>query len=111
MKGYQVTFYTQQNRRHAGKMLADWVVGLAKELGLGGATLVSGIEGFGHDGRFHSHHFFEMADQPMLIVLALTEGECARLFQRLEAEGLSLFYVKVAAEFGLLEGSQPAAAS
>ncbi|WP_044872904.1 DUF190 domain-containing protein [Pseudomonas sp. LFM046] len=102
MNGYQLTLYTQQNRRHEGKMLADWIVSLAMEMGLRGATLVSGIEGFGHTRQFHSHHFFEMADQPMLIVMALTEAECDALLQRLELAGLTLFYVKVAAEFGVL---------
>ncbi|MCY1546683.1 putative ACR [compost metagenome] len=102
MKGYQLTLYTQQNRRHDGKMLADWVVGLAMEMGLRGATLVSGIEGFGHTKHFHSHHFFEMADQPMLILMALSEDECDALLKRLGEEGVPLFYVKVPAEFGLL---------
>ncbi|WP_342245172.1 DUF190 domain-containing protein [Pseudomonas sp. OTU5201] len=102
MKGYQLTLYTQQNRRHQGKMLADWVVGLAMDMGLRGATLVSGIEGFGHTRHLHSQHFFEMADQPMLIVMALSDAECDALLQRLEEEGVTLFYVKVPAEFGLL---------
>ncbi|MDH4581680.1 DUF190 domain-containing protein [Pseudomonas sp. BN415] len=102
MKGYQLTLYTQQNRRHQGKMLADWVVGLAMDMGLRGATLVSGIEGFGHTKHLHSQHFFEMADQPMLIVMALSDAECDALLQRLEEEGVTLFYVKVPAEFGLL---------
>ncbi|NWL76845.1 hypothetical protein DM872_08290 [Pseudomonas taiwanensis] len=102
MKGYQLTLYTQQNRRHQGKMLADWIVAQAMDMGLRGATLVSGIEGFGHTRNLHSHHFFEMADQPMLIILALTEAECDALLKRLEEEGVSLFYVKVPAEFGLL---------
>ncbi|MBT8769178.1 DUF190 domain-containing protein [Pseudomonas boanensis] len=102
MKGFQVTFYTQQNRRHEGKMLADWLVALAMEMGLRGATLVSGIEGFGRTRHFHSHHFFEMADQPMLIVMAMSEEECEELFQRLHDEEVTLFYVKVPAEFGVL---------
>ncbi|GLZ89241.1 hypothetical protein Pres01_52920 [Metapseudomonas resinovorans] len=102
MNGFQLTLYTQQNRRHQGKMLADWIVGQAMDMGLRGATLVSGIEGFGHTRQIHSHHFFEMADQPMLILLALTEAECDALLKRLEEEGVSLFYVKVPAEFGLL---------
>jgi len=57
MKGFLVIFFTQQNRRHQGKMLGDWLVDLAKEMGLRGATLSTGIEGFGHTGRLHSSHF------------------------------------------------------
>ncbi|SUD45509.1 MAG: putative ACR [Pseudomonas shahriarae] len=64
MKGFLVVFFTQQNRRYQGKMLGEWIVDLAKEMGLRGATLSTGIEGFGHTGRLHSAHFFELADQP-----------------------------------------------
>ena len=63
MKGYMVVFFTQQNRRYQGKMLGEWIVDVAKEMGLRGATLCTGIEGFGHTGKLHSSHFFELADQ------------------------------------------------
>lgn len=102
MKGFLVIFFTQQNRRHHGKMLGDWLIDLAKEMGLHGATLATGIEGFGHSGKLHSAHFFEMADQPAEIRLAITEEECTRLFERLEAEDIALFYIKAPVEFGIV---------
>ena len=102
MNGYQITFFTQQNRRHHGKSLADWLVHLAKELGLRGATLIPGSEGFGHQGRMHSAHFFELTDQPLEVLMAVTEEEAERLFARLRSEGVSLFYVKTPVEFGTL---------
>jgi hypothetical protein len=37
MDGYMLTFFTQQDRRRHGTPLADWLVELAAELGLGGA--------------------------------------------------------------------------
>lgn len=52
MNGYQITFFTQQDRQHAGKPLADWLMHLAAEMGLRGATLIPGSEGMGHDKRF-----------------------------------------------------------
>lgn len=100
MQGFLVTFFTQQNRRYQGKMLGDWVVDLAKELELRGATLSTGIEGFGHTGKLHSSHFFELADQPTEIRLAVTEEELERLFKRLETEDISLFYIKAPIEMG-----------
>ncbi|HYA75998.1 MAG TPA: DUF190 domain-containing protein, partial [Burkholderiaceae bacterium] len=48
MNGYQITFFTQQDRRHHGKPLADWLVHLAKDMDLRGATLIAASEGFGH---------------------------------------------------------------
>jgi uncharacterized protein len=106
MNGYQITFLTQQDRRHNGKSLADWLVRLAKELGLRGATLIPASEGFGHQGRIHSAHFFELTDQPLEVLMAVTEDEAERLFARLRTEGVSLFYVKTPVEFGTLGGDQ-----
>jgi PII-like signaling protein len=102
MHGYQITFFTQQDQRHHGRPLAEWLVHLAKELDLRGATLLAAAEGFGHRGRLHSAHFFELADQPLEVVMALSEEESERLFERLGAEGVHLFYVKSRVEFGTL---------
>jgi len=102
MNGYQITFFTQQDKRHHGKPLADWLVHLAKEMGLPGATLIAGSEGFGHHRRIHSAHFFELADQPLEIQMALSNEDAERLFARLKAEGVHLFYVKNPVEFGTL---------
>jgi len=102
MQGFQITFFTHQDRRHQGKPLADWLVHLAQEMGLPGATLIAGGEGFGHRGRIHSAHFFELADQPQEVTMAVTAQQCEQLFARLAAEGVHLFYVKTAVEFGVL---------
>jgi PII-like signaling protein len=102
MKGYQVSFVTLQNHRHHGKPIAEWLVQVARELGLRGATVIPASEGFGQHGRLHSAHFFELADQPVEIVMAVTEEESQKLFARLEAENVHLFYVKAPVEFGVL---------
>ena len=110
MKGYMVVFFTQQNRRYQGKMLGDWIVDVAKEMGLRGATLCTGIEGFGHTGKLHSSHFFELADQPTEIRLAITEDEAERLFKRLDSEEISVFFTKTPIEMGTL-GKTPSSAA
>lgn len=102
MNGFLLTFFTQQDRKHAGKPLAEWLLQLARDLNLRGATLVPATEGYGHGRRVHSAHFFELADQPLEVVLAVSENECERLFQRLRDEGVKLFYVKAPIEFGTL---------
>lgn len=102
MNGYQITFFTHQDKRHKGKPLGDWLVHLAQELGLRGATLLAGGEGFGHHRRLHSAHFFELADQPVEIMIAATVAEADKLFARLQAEDVHLFYVKTPVEFGML---------
>ncbi len=100
--GYQITFFTSQDRRHKGKPVGEWLIHLAQELDLPGATLLTGGEGFGHHRRIHSAHFFELADQPVEVTMAVTAEQAERLFARLKAEGVHLFYVKTAVEFGVL---------
>ena len=102
MNGYQITFFTRQDKRHQGRPVGDWLVHLARELGLRGATLIAAGEGFGHGRRLHSAHFFELADQPVEVTLAVTEEESGRLFDRLRTEGVHLFYVRTPIEFGTL---------
>ncbi len=102
MNGYQITFFTQQDHRHHGKPVADWLVHLAGELGLQGVTVIPAAEGVGHSHRVHSARFFELADQPVSIVMAVTEDEASRLFERLRTEQVKLFYVKMPVEFGVL---------
>lgn len=104
MNGYQVTFFTQQNRLHHGKPISEWLIHLAKELGFRGATVIPASEGIDHHHNIHSARFFDMADQPLSVVMVLTPEETESLFRRLRAEegifGIQLFYVKVAVEFG-----------
>ena len=100
--GYQITFFFHQDRRHKGKQIGDWLIHLVKELGLRSATLHAGGESFARGGRVHSAHFFELADQPIEVQIAVTTVEAARLFDRLKAEGVHLFYVKTPVEFGVL---------
>ncbi|MDR3413304.1 MAG: DUF190 domain-containing protein [Formivibrio sp.] len=102
MQGYQLTFFTQQDRRHKGMALGDWLVHLAKELGLQGATLFSGGEGIGRHHHLHSARFFDLADQPIEIVMVVTLAESEILFERLTLEDVHLFYVKTPVEFGML---------
>ena len=100
MKGYQLTFFTIQGRHHGMTSVATWLVELARELGLHGATSFTGSIGFGHHRHFHSAHFIELTDQPVEVTMVVTEEECDRLFARLAQEKVSLFYTKASVEFG-----------
>lgn len=102
--GFQITFFTQEDRKHKDKPLGEWLMHLAREMGLRGATLLKASTGVGHDGRFHSANFFELADQPLQVIMAVDKNESERLFERLTAEGVILFYVKTPIEFGTLGG-------
>jgi len=101
MQGFQLTFFTQQDRRHGGLPLGEWLIQEARKLGVAGATLIAATEGFGHDRKLHSAHFFELADQPIEITLAIGETDAQRLFEKLREEKIHIFYVKAPIEFGM----------
>jgi len=108
MNGYQVTFYTEQNRRHGHQSVCEWLLSQVRELGIGGATVISAAEGIGHAGAHHAAHFLTLREQPIQIIMAVTEAEADQLLNRVAAEKVHLFYTKFAIEFGLLgEGDAP----
>jgi len=102
MIGYQLSFFTNQDHRHHGKPVAEWIIEQARSLGIRGATLVNATEGFGQHRRIHSAHFFDLSDQPQEIILAVTTEEADNLFQRINDESIKVFYTKTKIEFGVL---------
>jgi PII-like signaling protein len=106
MQGYQLTFFTQQDHRHRGQSLAHWLVEEARAMGIGGATVIAASEGFGHHRRIHSAFFIELTDQPLEVVMAVTTEEVDRLFAKLKAEQVKLFYTKTPVEFGTTGGEE-----
>lgn len=101
MHGYQLTFFTQQDREHKGCPLGQWLVDEACRLGIGGATLLSAATGYGRDKKLHSAHFIELGDQPIEVTMAVTDQEANHLFERLNTEDIHVFYIKTPIEFGM----------
>lgn len=100
MNGFRLEFFTEQNRRHGHQALWEWVLDIARTRGIRGATVFTGAAGFGHSRRLHSARFFELADQPVVITMAVTAGEAEQLIDFLNQQQVHLFYVKSPAEFG-----------
>ena len=106
MQGFQVTLMTEQSRRIEHQTATEWLLGVAKELGIAGATVMTGSESVGTDGKRHSARFFELTDQPVEIVFAVTGPQADALFARIAAAPVRLFYIKTPVEFGSL-GTAP----
>lgn len=100
MKGFQIAFFTQQNRRHGNEPLHQWLGDVSQTLGIVGATSARGVGGYGRSGKFHSARFFDFTDQPIEVIVAMTEEQAATLLARLEEERADVFYVKTPVEYG-----------
>lgn len=107
MQGFQVTFFTEEGRRHEHQPVQAWLMELARSLGITGITVLAGAQGMGRDGRLHSAHFIELADRPIEVTMAVSPAQCTALFERLEAEQANLFYVRTPVEFGVVGQSGP----
>ncbi len=100
-KGLQLTFFTQQDRRHGSMPLGEWLIQEGRKLGVAGATLIIASEGFSQGRKLHSAHFFELADQPIEVLMALSTADAQRLFARLREENIKVFYLQTPIEFGM----------
>ncbi|MCU4392330.1 DUF190 domain-containing protein [Acinetobacter courvalinii] len=102
MNGFLMSFYTAQNRSYQGQPISEWLLTVAKQMNLRGATVLAGLQGVDHQGLFHSASFFELADRPVQIQFAVTEQQATELLSYLNAKEISLFYVKTPIEFGVV---------
>lgn len=100
MQGYQVNFYTLQNRKHQEKSVSEWLVNKAQMIGIRGATVIHGDEGLGSDGQLHAARFFEQAEQPILVVMVVSETQYTKLFSLIQETGLKVFHTRTLVEYG-----------
>ena len=107
MNGTLLRFYVHEQRMHRHVALYEWLLEQAKALGIRGGSAFRAIAGFGRHGILHEEHFFELAaDTTVQIEFAVTDEEAGRLLDLLRRERISVFYARVPAEFGAIEGDR-----
>jgi PII-like signaling protein len=102
MNGYQINFYTLQNRKHLDQPIAEWLLEKAQVMGIRGATVIHADESFGSDRRIHATRFFEQSEQPVIVVVVVSESEATALFDLIKSAGIKIFYTKTPVEFGVI---------
>ena len=106
MQGIYLKFYVAEKHKHGATSVYEWLLERAKEIGIHGGSAFRAMAGYGRRHRLHEDHFFELAgDLPVEIGFVVTDDEARALFEMIEAEGLSLFYVKLPVEFGVTGGA------
>ncbi|MDK2856330.1 MAG: uncharacterized protein PWQ41_869 [Bacillota bacterium] len=70
----RLRIYLGESDHYQGQPLYHWIVKKARELGLAGATVYRGIEGFGATSRIHSARLLALSsDLPILVEIVDTE--------------------------------------
>lgn len=106
MQGTYLKFYVHENRRHHHRLVYEWLLEQAKKQGIHGGSAFRAIAGFGSHGVLHEDHFFELAgDLPVEVGFIVSEEEAEKLLEMIRTEGLTLFYVKMPAEYGVINGA------
>jgi PII-like signaling protein len=107
MNGTILRFYVHEKRIHRHISLFEWLLEQAKALGIRGGSAFRAIAGYGRHGVLHEEHFLELAaDLTVEIEFVVTDDEAERLLALLKKERISIFYARVPAEFGTIEGDR-----
>ena len=105
MNGTLLRFCVHENRKHGHVLLYEWLLDEARKLGIHGGSAFRAIAGFGRHGVIHEEHFFELAgDLTVEIDFAVGADEAQRLLDRIRAERIGIFYVRLPIEFGVVNG-------
>lgn len=103
MRGTYFRFYVQENRKHHGMLVYEWLLETAKKAGIHGGSAFRAIAGFGRHGVLHEQHFFELAgDLTVEVEFLLSDEQAEMLLGVLQKERVGLFYAKAPAEFGVI---------
>jgi PII-like signaling protein len=107
MKGTILRFYVHEGRIHHHVALFEWLLEQAKKAGIRGGSAFRAVAGFGRHGILHEEHFFELAaDMTIVVEFVASEAEADALLGLLRRERVSIFYARVPAEFGTVEGDR-----
>src|SRR3989440_11183479 len=84
--GVLIRIFVGESDRHGHTSLAEAIIRKARELGLAGATVLRGTEGFGARSVVHKASLLEMsADLPIVIEIVDIEEKIKLLLPHLEA--------------------------
>ncbi|NOZ96077.1 MAG: DUF190 domain-containing protein [Acidobacteria bacterium] len=85
IEGKLIRIFIGEGDRYERKPLYVAIVHLARELGLGGATVLRGIEGFGADSVVHTARLLRLSeDLPIIVEIVGTEERLAPFLERVE---------------------------
>jgi PII-like signaling protein len=67
-EGYLLRIFIGESDKQDGKLLYEWLVLKARELGLAGATVLRGMMGFGAHSRLHTFKIERLSEDLPVIV-------------------------------------------
>jgi PII-like signaling protein len=79
-EGHLLRIFIGESDRHEGKPLYEWIVLEARRLGLAGATVLRGLEGYGAHSRLHTAKVLRLSsDLPIVVEIVDTREKIESL--------------------------------
>ena len=93
--------FVTESARHHGKLIYEWLLDAAQDLGVQGGSAFRALAGFGRHGR-QDAGFFELAGEvPVVVEFFVDEAMADRLLQAVSDAGLNLVYARLPAQTGV----------
>lgn len=101
MNAVMLRLFTEEDHKHQGKLVYEWLLETGRELGIPGGSAFRALAGYGHGKRMHEDSFFELGGKlPVEVMFATSAERADALLARIAADGLHLFYIRTPAETG-----------
>jgi PII-like signaling protein len=86
-EGYLLRIFIGESDRHDGKLLYEWLVLKAREVGLAGATVMRGMMGFGAHSRLHTFKIERLShDLPIIVEIVDTRDKLESFLALIDKE-------------------------
>jgi len=86
-EGHLLRIFIGESDKHGGLPLYEWIVKMAREEGLAGATVLRGLEGFGAHSRLHTAKILRLStDLPIIVEIVDTREKIERFLPMIDKE-------------------------
>lgn len=86
-EGYLLRIFIGESDKHGGRLLYEWIVLKAREVGLAGATVMRGMMGFGAHSRLHTFKIERLSqDLPIIIEIVDTREKLEKFLSLIDTE-------------------------
>jgi uncharacterized protein len=71
----RMMIFIHEGNKYHGRSLADAIIEVLKKAGCGGATVLRGVQGFGHDKQVHTTHIMDLSSSLPIVIICIDEEE------------------------------------
>ena len=103
MQGSLLRFYIHESQRCHGRLLWEWLLEQANQMGIRGGSAFRAMAGFGRHHHLHEQTFFELAGTLTIEVeFLVTDAEAQQLIELIQREKARVFFAQTPAHFGVV---------